>query len=474
MMMNPELRRNIWLELSLQRLMAMPVILGLIFWLVLLNGDATTLAKFSVFAFQLIVFFWGTRRAALAVATELNANTWDDQRMSPVSAWSMSWGKILGSTAYVWYGGALCLIAFTLASITQKNFNFVDITSAILPLAVALVMMGLLGQTVSIAASLAFMRKQRSRRRVPVSMCQLLGLIAIYGTSSHAFSELFVSVGVYGGASVLPPFVWFGSAQAFWPFVLISMAAFLGWALLGAHRLMQLELQYRTRPWAWAAFTVFLMIYATGFLYERLASSGAGMFVWLVVPFLIAGIGVYGAFFLEPKNIVILRKLIAAVQKRNWSLIWGLSPVWLISLALLWGVGASLIVAILGSDATAPDAMRWFGVSVSQISSIYVVAWLLFVARDIFFLLWLNLSNTKGRPDMAGFVYLLILYGVLPSLLVFSSGTTLLPVVVPYPSDNLLTAILPVALQVMVLAVLCWRGWARNSPRDTVVEGEKV
>ena len=464
MTMNPELRRNFWLELSLQRLVAMPVILGLIFWLALLNGDATTLAKISVFAFHFIVFFWGTRRAASTLAAELHANTWDDQRMSPVSAWAMSWGKILGSTAYVWYGGALCLIVFTLASIAQKNFNFNDLTTAVLPLVAALIMMGLLGQTVSLAASLAFMRKQKSRRRVPVSMCQLLGLFAIYGTSSYAFSEIFLSGAAYGGASDLPPFVWFGSAQAFWPFVLISVAAFLAWALLGAHRLMQLELQYRTRPWAWTAFTLFLMIYATGFLYERLALSGAGMFIWLVAPFLIAAMAVYAAFFLEPKNIVILRKLIAAVQKRDWSLIWGLSPVWLISLVLLWAVGVSLIVSIVGGDATAPDAMRWFGVSLSQISSIYVVAWLLFVARDIFFLLWLNLSNAKGRPDMAGFVYLLILYGVLPSLLVFSSGTTLLPMVVPYPSDNFLTALLPVALQVMVLAVLCRRGWARNSP----------
>ena len=47
MTLNPELKRNLWLELSLERLVAMPVILGLLFWVSTLVGDAEALVRAS-------------------------------------------------------------------------------------------------------------------------------------------------------------------------------------------------------------------------------------------------------------------------------------------------------------------------------------------------------------------------------------------------------------------------------------------
>ncbi|HAA93651.1 MAG TPA: hypothetical protein DCE33_14470, partial [Rhodospirillaceae bacterium] len=62
MTLNPELKRNLWLELSLERLIAMPVVLGLLFWVMTLVSGHVALASVSIAAFHLLVLLWGSRR----------------------------------------------------------------------------------------------------------------------------------------------------------------------------------------------------------------------------------------------------------------------------------------------------------------------------------------------------------------------------------------------------------------------------
>ena len=110
--MNPEFRRNLWLEFSDQRLVAMPVIMGALFLLAFLfNGrelDQHT-GMVASFTYIVLIFLWGTRLAAESVLHEVNNRTWDLQRMSAIGAWQMAWGKLFGATAYAWYGAFICL-----------------------------------------------------------------------------------------------------------------------------------------------------------------------------------------------------------------------------------------------------------------------------------------------------------------------------------------------------------------------------
>jgi len=472
MTLNPELRRNFWLELSAQRLIAMPVVLGLVFWVVALNGSAAAVSSVAVVAFHLIVYFWGTRRAASAIATEINGGTWDDQRMSPIAAWPMGWGKLLGSTAYVWYGGAICISVFLSAHFFHGTLVSSFGVASVLSLAVSLVLLGLFGHGVALALSLTLLCKQQSKRRVPVSLCQMAGLAAIYGMSSFLFSEIFVTA--LPPAAALKDFLWFGEKYEFWTFTLATVIAFVGWAFLALYRLMQSELQYQIRPFAWLGFTVFLMIYGTGLLYERLLSNTVGAYMWLVLPLFVAVFGFYSAFFLAPKNIVLFRKWLAAVRRQEWVPSWRLTPVWFQSFGLLWLVGAGLIAILFGQDGPVTSGAQLFGFRLDEISAFYVLAALLFVTRDLIFLLWLNLTGVKGKPDLAGIIYLLVFYSVLPPLLGFAGGTSLLPIVIPYPTDNFLWAIGPVSLQVFLLVLLCRRSWSERSPREPVVMEGKV
>ncbi|HAT35191.1 MAG TPA: hypothetical protein DCS82_05710, partial [Rhodospirillaceae bacterium] len=412
MTLNPELKRNLWLELSLERLIAMPVVLGLLFWVMTLVSGHVALASVSIAAFHLLVLLWGSRRAARGVSDELRAGTWDDQRMSPIDAWSMAWGKLVGATIFVWYGGAFCLAVFIGARVQQGGFLTWDNAVINLSFMTSLIVLGLLAQSVALTASLAFLQKRRLERRLSVTFSQIIGLAVAAYAGALVFREFFIDLGTM--AKFGETIRWFGHGIDFMPFALLSLGAFLGWAFLGLYRLMQVELQYRIRPWAWVCFSIFAMVYAAGLLHDELVSNHLDDLLKLVVPFVIAAAGVYLIFFLEPKNTVQLRKWIAAVQGRSWSGFWRLTPNWILALALLWIVGLLQIVILIGQDVQLPEPVRWLGVSIGEVSSIWVFAVLLFVCRDILLLLYLNLSRTKGKPDTTGIIYLAVLYGLLP------------------------------------------------------------
>ncbi len=105
--MNPELRRNLWLELTPRRLATMAIILALIFFAAgLSGGDDFRPASVAVVLYYFIVVIWGARNAALCVVGEIRERTWDLQRLSSLGAAEMTWGKLFGATAYNWYGGA--------------------------------------------------------------------------------------------------------------------------------------------------------------------------------------------------------------------------------------------------------------------------------------------------------------------------------------------------------------------------------
>ena len=87
---NPELQRNLWLELTVPRLVAAPLVL-----LVLLGGvgwafgpqSAAGLAKPVLWA---LLSLWGSRLAAESFGEEATGRTWDVQRLSAQTAWGLT------------------------------------------------------------------------------------------------------------------------------------------------------------------------------------------------------------------------------------------------------------------------------------------------------------------------------------------------------------------------------------------------
>ncbi len=149
MSINPEFRRNLWLELTPSRLVGMPVILGTLLYLAyLLDNEqyAESVANTALILFGLLAVLWGTRLASEALITEIRDHTWDSQRMSVIGPWSMTWGKLLGSTIYPWYGALLCLLVYITS---QPSLGLSVIETVVL-----MVASGLLGQAIGLLSSL--------------------------------------------------------------------------------------------------------------------------------------------------------------------------------------------------------------------------------------------------------------------------------------------------------------------------------
>ena len=445
--MNPEFRRNLWLVLSPQRLIAAPVALGIVFGLVWLTAPGW-LSVIGQAILYLLIGFWGTRRAADTLAEETAGGTWDGQRLSSLGAWAMSWGKLLGGTSFVWYAG---LIALAVA--LRFDPAWPD-PAPLLFTAATLIASGLLGQAVALAVILAFRRKLPTERRLPVTFSQLLGLVAVWFTHQVARVPVDSPVTVD----------WFGWALPLSLFGLGSIVAFLAWALLAVYRLMRVELQFRALPWAWLGFVLFLMAYGEGLAWQALRQEAVPAAAWLAAPLAVAGSLVYAALFAEPKSVIAYRGLVAAVRRGDRRRAGSLLPLWLPTYVIFAGLAVAFAIALGSAEWPAIDLWANAPLGLASIGRFApvrttVVAAALFVLRDVLFVLWLNFASKRRRADLAALLYLALAYGPLAALLTAIPAPLLLTFVLPMPMEHAAMTILPVAAEVAVLLFLLRRRW---------------
>jgi hypothetical protein len=448
--MNAELRRNLWLQLSVQRLVAAPVVLGILFaliWMIEPRG----LPAAAEWVFYLVVGFWGARRAADSLAEEVAGGTWDGQRLSSLGAAPMVVGKLLGATAFAWYCGLIAL-----AVGLRYGPEWPD-PAAIAWTVLRFLALGLLGHTVALLAVLAFRRKLPGERRLPVAASQVLGLLAMaaarFATTSRAWPE------AHGDT-----IGWFDLtlwAPGFW---VASTAVFALWALLGCYRLMRVELQFRAAPWVWLAFVLFVIGWVEGLAWPALQRAPGAPARWLVAPALLAGALTYVALFAERKDPLAYRALGAALARGEAARAWTLLPLWLPSYVLFAGLALALAVTL--GDTNLPAIDLWAGsplalAGLGRFTAAWpmVVAAMLFVLRDILFVLWLGATARRRRADLAAFLYLAVAYGPLAGLVVLLGATPLLSLLVPVSAASPLQALLPVALELLLLLWLLRNRW---------------
>ncbi|MDY0885755.1 hypothetical protein ACFPL7_02990 [Dongia soli] len=442
---NPEFTRNLWLQFSWQRVLAAVVVIGILYYAGTATGEfaTSTMANAGRWIFNIIIGFWGTRRAADALAEEVAGNTWETQRMSGLSAWQMVWGKLLGGTAYPWFCALLCL-ALTDIVLLQAGANASDL----LILNLDLILSGLLAHAVSLGVALLLLRKAQLRRRLMVTFAQICGLL-VYGNT--IIGDL--NNALRGPETV----VWFGNAYHTALFHLVSLAVFCAWAWFGLYRLMRAELQYSNVPWVWCAFLAFAMIYAAGLADQ----PGQTIAAILGAPVGLGVILVYGSFLAEPKDAVRYRWGLAAFRQGNLAKALTFLPLWLITYVVT-ALLALVLIALLPAQPTAEIGQTWLASWWQEYgphTRIMLAAGILFVARDLLFLLLLNFGQWRQRADIAGILYLLIAYFPLAWIVAFVGGPHLLSLVLPYDSGNAVLTFGPVLVQVAVLAVFVRQRW---------------
>ncbi len=457
MWFSPELQRNLWLQLTWGRLLAAPALLGVIVaaMLAAMEPAPSAMAEFARWGFVLLLALWSTRRVADSLAEEIGGGTWEGQRMSGLSAWSMMWGKLIGGAIFPWYCALICLGVMVWYGLQAAPGEMrVPLSQQV----ATLMLGGILGQATALTIALLLLRKVQFRRRLTVTLAQIAGLLAFGLAVGWDYSANPWAAGV-------GTIRWYDQDYDAYQFYLASAAMFTAWALLAAWRLMRAELLYTNRPWAWALFALFCMAYAAGFVKWEVEALTSRLAIACVTSLTLT----YAAFFAEAKDPVRCRWGLAWFKALHWWRALEFMPWWLISYLAAGIAGAATIWSIsMGGHMVWQDSW-WFALqrdanwmALGPIAY-NIAALLLFVLRDIFFLLWLNFGKIRGRADLAGLVVLVIAYGPLPMLLVGAGLLKFLPAVVPFAVTNLMAVIWPAAelVAMWLLLFLRWREAAR-------------
>lgn len=380
---NPEFKRNLWLSFSRHRLIAMPALLGLIFLAIFLSskGDeaASNIYQSAVTLFIFIVWLWGSRNANAAIVDEMRDKTWDQQRMSALSPWAMTWGKLFGATAFNWYGGILCLTVIAVTGVFAEK--------PVLSIVPTLIAVGIL-----LHASLITANLHASQIGSRIIQRGGFGWLVIV-LALMVFPQFFFRV------HDNYPVIWWATPIDRETFLLDSALLFAVCATFAAWRVMCGALQVRTLPWAWPLFACILAAYLTGF------SAAADAHFFLPGGLIIASGMSYFALFTEPTDLLVWRRLHLRQQARDWRGWLEHLPLWPTTLLLTFVF--ALLATIFPSDTK-------LGESLLSHTEPFTLA--LMVLRDACIVLFFTFSPNAKRAIGAAVLYLAVIDMLLPFL----------------------------------------------------------
>lgn len=451
MSLGPEFRRNLWLELTPQRLIAAPLVLLVLVLLIQAaeGWDPLSMAGLGNWIFYVFVFLWGSRRAAGAVTEEVNGDTWTGQRLSALSPAALVLGKLFGATAFIWYGGLIGLGLFIAGSLAEG----VPAVPVLLD-AVQRIASGVFLHAVAIATSLALLNKRGHVTRLGTTLPQLLALGAALVLLGSFARVSFVASFSFWGYDVR----WYGQVFDWSLFVAATCLAFAGWAVLACLRLMATQLQRQVLPWAWPAFVLFCMAFVQGFVQE--GGFDTAWFGPLTAPFGLVIAFFYLALFAERNEPLRYHRCALAFRAGELRRALSLLPWW----AVTWPL---LLALALWRGAETPtfssDLWRDFwtaGLSTPPDPLLANLGFAAFALRDAAFVVWMNAGGGQ-RADLVAWIYLVVLYVPLMGVLMSAKAFTLVGLLTPLPVDDSLLPLVSALLQALLLAWLARRRWRR-------------
>ena len=385
-MSNPEFERNLWLSFSKHRLIGMPSLLALTFLAIAFadsqNEIAGNLYAASVALFVFIVWLWGARNANSSVVDELREKTWDQQRMSALDPWTMTWGKLFGSTSFNWYGGLMCLSVIAVTGVIAGKPDVV-------PTLLTLCAFGVMLHAALIALNLH--TSQFESRIVQRGGLGWLVIILVF---------IFLPAFAIRRTDTI---IWWGLEASHAQFWLASSLLFAACATFAAWRVMSNALRVRTLPWAWPAFACILSVYLTGFIPDVNSMEPlfvTGLFVSVTMS--------YVAMFTEPNNLLRWRKLRLLQEKEDWRGWLEHLPLWPTTLVLSF-LFAFLVV--LTANSINAEAVR-----MDFLHPQHALTIALMLLRDACILLFFAFSSNSKRAVGAAMLYLVVLNLLLPFL----------------------------------------------------------
>lgn len=453
--MNPEFRRNIWIEMTLPRLMLavfLPSILILAAWL-RPNRDLVFINTGSLALYWVAAVIWGARRAANSVGSEVRGRTWEGQVMSSLTAWSMTWGKLIGGCALVWLAGFVCL-----ASSFAVEVQVFPLETAVLNLGLRL-FIGFAAQAIALCSALIILRKSAANQSLNSTLSQSVGIIgaALFGMLFAPTTTQFDWLWTIALSQLLPvdfAVEWYGINARTETFRLASLVVFFGWTWLAANRLMRHVLQYSNLPWAWAAFVLFMITYVGGFF----TGPDTPIAAWLAAAFLVTAWLIYPASLSDVKDPIAYGWLRRDLLAGRWRLALQRFPAWIPSLLILLilGLGVAMTSPFSSWGIGEADSIEAFVAKLAEgrwMSTSLMLAVVLFVIRDIGVIHMLAFSDAGRYSDVVAFLVLIVLYLVVPIAGLAAGAPELVAAFLPSDLDNPAVTLLPVAAEAILTTI---------------------
>ncbi len=427
--MNPEFQRNLYLEFSVARLIGMPLFLALIFAFSYLIGQDTYegIAHAAMTLYIFIVVLWGARQTAESLFDEIRNHTWDIQKTSAISAWSLAWGKLLGSTIFNWYGGFLCLIAYTLTT-PDPHLGLVWLYA---------LGMGLFAQSLSFLISLLLLRCKQTN-------FSILNLGMVFFALMYFFPLLFGEF--YMESETIE---WYGIPIAGNTFIALNLWLVCAWSIIGVYRLLAEALQIRTLPWAWLGFIGFVVCYYNGYI-TNVGDHSFGVMEWA---FMICFLLTYFALMADNNNPMTLRRLWLYSQQQQGMRILQTLPCWVVSLVIL------LIPCLYLTLFHVPEKIEKL--------IFHPIPLFLLLLRDIALILYFSYADNAKRALTLSLLYLTLLYWIIPAIFIELDSFLMAGIFLPLFTGNLGLAILFAGMQTTGMGFLLFQRWQTSVNRTS-------
>lgn len=441
---NPEFQRNVWIELTWYKVITTPLVMIALLYLGYLTGDdISTVMRWAVGLFTLLTIVYGAYLAGDSIADEVQEHTWPLQRLTALSPWALSWGKILGSTLFAWYMGVWCLLAIAFASWLSNDIDTELLIHAHPVLSIFyLVGIALLFHTTAILASITQLEKTHTliKRTIFVPIVALM------------CASMFAPVILQKIPTEATNVYWFYLSISAPLFATLSIYLHLAWFLCATTMLMRTELQFVNTIWVWLAFLAFESLYWIGFTFAPSLDRFSPFALYdakLQLPIISVRMGIvfllcyffaYVMAAVENINVIEIRNALRNRLTGHLTLISNILPRWVPTFLLTLFFGIVLLISIaIESD-----------LETRMVTLVFAL--IAFMLRDIGLFVFFDLAGKKRHVTTA-IVYLFLLYVIIPAIIKLLHLSFLLPIFYPRPDYHPIYALAAPIIQ----AAIVWR-----------------
>lgn len=424
---NPELTKNLKLEVSLTRFLIPVILLLLVAWAAWNSIDEPRWDKRPLEFYKgetlfgwmcgcgfFFTIIWGSYLAANSLQEEIKQKTWDFVRMSPISPAKILTGKLFGATAIVWTVtllGIIPLLVFAGANMIPLDGVLRPQTTTLLVLAASVVCWTLLSYAGAILSGLAVGARNRGGTLLGSLPSIIVGLwiggllIAgfetfhrVYALHQDNSSYRFEGTLLPDGSGYIPKanmVSWYNHDFYNLDLMLIGLSFCAFWAIIGAYRALRKSLQHSDAPWCWLAFLISGAALLQGFSIDDTDMKNV---LWggILISMFTMAITCPN----EAGDLIRYRLLGKHIQAGNLIDAFKTVPLWVLSFTLF--IAVSVISIALNNSNTKVI--------------LFFISLLGFLIRDLFVLHSIAWSQSVRRPLLGIAIYLLCAYVLLPIL----------------------------------------------------------